>query len=320
MRRQVTPSAGAAVPAPQRFAAALDALVDRVRQDRSVLAALLCGSLSHDVVWDRSDIDLVLMTVDDRREQREGLALYADGINVHAILMPRARFRAVVEGSIHNSFVHALLAKGRLLYTHDDTIAALCARLNEIGDRDTALQRFRAATAALPSIDKARKWLVTRGDLEYTALWILHAATALARLEVVGRGLVADREVLPQALGLNPELFRVVYVDLLNTRKTRKTVQAALDAVDAYIGGRLAELFAPLLDHLRDAGEIRSSTEIEDHFRRHFDVGDVTTACEYLASQGVIGKAATPVRLTSTSNVDVQELAFFWLQERPGAR
>ena len=41
----------------------------------------------------------------------------------------------------------------------------------------------------------------------------------------------------------------------------------------------------------------------------------VTTACEYLADRGVIGKASTPARLTKRSNVDVQELAFFHFGE-----
>ena len=41
------------------------------------------------------------------------------------------------------------------------------------------------------------------------------------------------------------------------------------------------------------------------------DIGDVVTACEYLADQGLIGKASLPVRLTRKSNVEVQETAFF---------
>src|SRR5690349_20742932 len=112
---------------------ALDALVEQVKGDRSVLAAVLCGSLSHDTVWAKSDIDLVLVTIDDRKVDRADLALYADGVNVHAFLLPRAEFRKAVEGSLRNSFLHSLLAKGRLLYTHDRTIADLCARLGEIG-------------------------------------------------------------------------------------------------------------------------------------------------------------------------------------------
>ena len=78
---------------------------------------------------------------------------------------------------------------------------------------------------------------------------------------------------------------------------------------------RAPVLFAPVIDHLREVGEARSSTEIEDYFQRSFDVGSVTTACEYLADQGLIGKAGTPVRLTKKSNLDVQELAFFYLGE-----
>ena len=288
-----------------------------MKRDRSILAAILCGSLSHDIVWAKSDIDLVLVTIDDKKLERAGLSLYADGINVHAFLMPRAEFRKTVEGAVRNSFMHSLLAKGRLLYTHDETIAALCARLHEIGERDTRLQLLAAATQALPPIDKAHKWLVTRGDLDYSALWILYAATPLARVEVMTARLLADREVIPQAMKLNPAFFQTVYTGMLNAKKTRKDVQAALDAIDAYLAERAPTLFEPLLEHLREVGEARSCSEIESHFKRNFNVEGMTTACEYLADQGLIGKASTPVQLTKMSNVVVQELAFVHLGEPP---
>jgi predicted nucleotidyltransferase len=297
----------------RKFKAALDALVEQVKTDRSILAAILCGSLSHDTVWEKSDIDLVLVTIDDRNVQASDVALYADGVNLHAFLMPRAEFRKTVEGAAHNSFMHSFLTKGRLLYTHDRTIADLFATLDFIGDRDTHVQLLRAATHARPPIDKAHKWFLTRGDLEYTALWILYAATPLARIEVIGRRLLADREVIPQAMTLNPSFFKTIYTDLLNNRKTVTRVQQALDAVDGYVAERAAALFAPVIEHLREVGEARSASEIETYFKRNLDVSGVTTACEYLADQGLIGKASTPVRLTKKSNLDLQELAFFWV-------
>src|SRR5437868_11624010 len=101
------------------FAAALAAVVEEIKRDRSILAAILCGSLSHDTVWAKSDVDLVLVTIDDRKIDEGSVALYADGVNVHALLIPRAQFRKIVEGSVRNSFVHSFLTKGRLLYTHD---------------------------------------------------------------------------------------------------------------------------------------------------------------------------------------------------------
>jgi hypothetical protein len=296
----------------QRFHAALESLVTQVKGDRSILAAILCGSLSHDTVWAGSDIDLALVTVDDKKVEQRGLALYADGVNVHAMLIPRARFRAIVEGSLHSSFMHALLAKARLLYTHDETIADLCGALGTLGARDRRIQLLHAATHVLPPLAKAHKWFATRGDLDYTALWILYAATPLAQIEVITAGLIADREVIPQALALNPAFFSRVYTDVLNATKRPSDVQAALQAIDTFVADRAADLFAPVIDYLREAGEARSASEIEDHFARHYDVEGVTTACEYLADERLVGKASIQVRLTRKSTVEVQELAFVY--------
>ena len=303
---------------PRAFSAALAALVRQVQKDRAVLAAVLCGSLSHDTVWARSDIDLVLVTVDDRKVTAGDIPLNADDVNVHALLIPRADFRRIVEGSLQGSFVHSFLAKGRLLYTHDPTIEGLFERLKSRGQRDTAILMLNAACSALPSMYKARKWLETRGDLAYTSLWILMTAIPIARMEVIGAGLLPDREVVPQALALNTNLFKTIYTDLLSEGTSKRHVQKALEAVERYMRERATAVFAPVIDYLREAGDVRSSRDIEDYFKKNFNVAGVTTACEYLADEGLIGKASAPVLLTKLSSVTFEELAFFFLEPSDG--
>ena len=101
-------------------------------------------------------------------------------MNVHAFLMPRAEFRKMVEGAVRNSFMHSLLAKGRLLYTHDDDDRRpLRAAARDRRARHARCSCCAPRPSALPAIYKAHKWFVTRGDLDYTALWILYAATPL---------------------------------------------------------------------------------------------------------------------------------------------
>jgi hypothetical protein len=90
-------------------------------------------------------------------------------------------------------------------------------------------------------------------------------------------------------------------------------VQTALDTVDEYMRERATTLFEPLIEHLRDVGEARSCTEIDAHFEKTYGIGFASAACEYLADQGLIGKASIATRLTKRSHVDVQELAFFAL-------
>ncbi|MEP6762990.1 MAG: hypothetical protein ABJB66_01705 [Gemmatimonadaceae bacterium] len=299
-----------------RFTHALDELVAEIREDRSILAAILCGSLSHDSVWKHSDIDLGLVTIDDRKIESGHIALNADGLNVHAFLMPRAEFRKMLESSTRNSFTHSLLAKGRLLYTHDESIAGLFEDLRVIGARDTVVQLFRAANWLLAPLYKAHKFFITRDDLHYTSLWILNAATPLAQIEVMSAGQLADREVILQAMKIKPEFFRVIYTDLLDNKRTRGNVAAAIGAIDDYLRDRARVLFAPLLEYLRETGEARSATEIDAHFKKTFDIDMASAACEYLADLGFIQKVSISTQLTRRSNISVQELAFVHVEER----
>ena len=121
-------------------------------------------------------------------------------------------------------------------------------------------------------------------------------------IEVIGAGMLADREVIPQAMKLNPALFETIYTGLLNTPKSRATASSRLSTrsmatwrrAPRRCSRRSSSTFAT-------AGEARSCTEIENHFKRHFDVSEVTTACEYLADQGLIGKVSVTTRLTRKS-------------------
>ena len=295
-----------------RFERALDSLIEEVREDRHILAAILCGSLSHDEVWDKSDIDLVLICTDDKKTEPHGVALVSDDVNIHTTVQPRNDFRRRIESSVRNTFGHSLFAKGKLLFSRDPSIEALFKQLGEIGARDSQVQAMRSAQVALASLYKARKWHAIKDDPSYTALWILHTAQALAEVEVGRRGEIVGREALVDALRLNPTLFRAIYADLLEKPVAPPALGAALDAIDGYLEPQAEELFAPVVDYLDDAGgEPRSCTEIAHHFRRHYGMEHVVLACEWLSDIGVIEKASTLVKLTTRSQTEVEEMAFF---------
>ncbi len=258
----------------RKFSEALDALVGQIQQDRSVLAAILCGSLSHDQVWAKSDIDLLLVTIDDKKVEAGHRALYADGLNVHAMLMPRASFRTLVEGAVQQSFMHSFMTKGRLLYTHDESIAGLFATLEAArAGRSASTTRscscWAPAAGVLGPLDKAHKWFITRGDLEYSSLYILYAATPLAQIEVLDARKLVDREVIPQALALNPPFFKTIYVDLLNNKKTAKASAGGARRHRSLSRRSVRRgCSRPCSNYLRETGDTRSATDIDHHFSR----------------------------------------------------
>lgn len=296
----------------QRFEAALDELIEQVKADRHVLAAILCGSLSHDEVYDKSDIDLVLICTDDKKTQPHSVSLVVDDINIHTSVQPRSDFKKTIEGAARNSFQHSIYAKACLLFTKDPTVESLFDEIHHVGARDTDFQLMSSGAGAAYGLYKARKWFITRADLELTTVWLIGAAGSLAQIEAGLAGEIIGREVIPQGQALNPELFQVIYTDLLNRKKTKKSVGLALDTAEAYLERKAKRLFKPVFEYLQAMGDARSATDINHHFSRNHGIDNAVGACEYLADIGRIDKVSTPVRLTTRSQLEVDELAFFY--------
>jgi predicted nucleotidyltransferase len=301
----------------RRFQEALDAFVAKVREDRYVLAAILFGSLAYDRVWEKSDVDLMLISTDHpgiggKTGKSESVALTENGVNLHVQIFPRSRFKKMVEGGLRGSFMHSSFSLSRLLFTRDETIRELYEDANRLGARDRQVQLFHAAAGVLAPLAKAEKWFHVRGDLDYCALWILYTVTGLARNETYLHHQIAGREAILQALEHNPDLYGVIYTELLNREKTRERVGHALELVNRYLEEKIDLLFRPLLDYLAGEATARSATEIDAWFEKQMGVRFASFACEWLAEKGVLVKDSLPMRLTAKSRVEVEEIAFYY--------
>ncbi len=297
----------------QRYEMALEALIAQVKQDTTIVAAVLLGSLSHDVVWEKSDIDLLLIT-QEMRLLRAHFCLVEDDINIHVFLKTRSEFKRMLEGATQSSFIHSLLMKGRILFSRDETLAELFANRERIGARDREVQLLSAATALLPGLLKAEKWLHVRHDTDYCFFWILKSLDALASIETVLHGEVTGREVIQQAIRHNPDLFRILYTDLIRAEKTPERLAAALETIRQYLRERAPVLFKPVFEFLSEAGGVRSATEINHHFGNQMNLENVDSLCEWLADENFVQKLAAPLRLTEKSRVDVQEAAYYYAE------
>lgn len=295
---------------------ALESFVGRVKTDRNIIAVLLFGSLSHDQVWRKSDIDIVLLTRTDKQAERE-FCLVENGVNIHAHLMPRNKFKSAVQGALQNSFFHSSFAKSTLLYTTDETIREHYAGLDTLGTRDRDMQLLRAASGVLYTLAKAEKWHYVKHDVEYSFLWIMYSIDSLAKIETLLHGRPTGREAVGDALRLNPAFFGSVYTDLIHGPKDAGTIQAALDCINGYLDHRLAALFGPILDYLADAGGVRTTGEMDDYFKKQAQTGSLCGVYEWLADKGVLQKVPSPLRLTDKSSAAVVDEAAYYYDGAP---
>lgn len=310
-----------AVSVREQFEAAVDSFVERAKADRQVLAAVLFGSLSYDVVWEKSDVDLLLITAEapaggEGRFGRRDVSLLEHDCNLHVGVCSRSEFRKQVDRALGGGFFHSMLSRSRLLFSRDESLTELLEHLGGVGSRDRRTQLLRAGAWAVAPLYKAEKFLRLKGDANLAYLWLTQAYTPLAQIEVYLHDGIPSREVLQQALALNPEFFGAIYSDLLAEGITAERVRDALDLADGYLTERIDLLYGPLLEWLAEEACERSATDIQAWGKRTLDTEWAVFACEWLADKEVIAKVSSPVRLTIRSLTTFEELAFYYDGER----
>ena len=293
----------------ERYRRALEALTQKLQQDRTVLAAIVYGSYAYDQVWEKSDIDLWIVMADDPKVRRyKDHCLTEEGVIIHANLIPRKRFQLNIEGSRQGGWLDFTFAHSTLLFSKDESIAAWYKDAERIGARDRDYQLLRRALPLLATLNKAQKWYKVKKDYNYSFLWLLNVADQLASVECILNGQAPGREVIHQALAFNPEFFNAIYTDLIAVKKNARTLKAALQRVETYLDDHLWDLFRPLLDYLEEAEAMRTVSEIEEHFKME----GADFACEWLVEKGLLQKMSAPLRLTEKSRTELQEAAYHY--------
>ena len=296
----------------ERYLAAVEALVAKLKRDRYVLAAILGGSVARGEAWERSDVDLFVIRQDGLERETGSCWLVEDGINIWVEILSRNEYKRTIAGALQGSVFHSVYAGSKLLFSQDASIEAWFAEADRMGARDQTYQLLREVAWVPYYLDKAEKWFHVKDDLHYSFLWILYTANYLARVEVLLNGDLPTREAIHQAIAYNPTFFHAVYTDLIDGPKDGGTIGQALMLLDAYLEERAGRLFGPILDYLAAADGARTLSEINAHLRKKTRMGDLFAAYEWLARKGIIEKLAAPIRLTRKSQVTLEEPAYYY--------
>src|SRR5580704_4276367 len=226
-----------------RFEAALHQLTERIAEDRYVLAIVLVGSLSPETIWHRESLVLWIIEADgvtrrlpsDGNDERIFRILVENGINIHAEVIPRSRFKKMVEGASRTAFSCNFFAERQIVYSKDASIESWFNKANSVATKDRERELLTFSTWTIHAHRHARKRLDIKGDLELAAQETLGAAHSVAHTEIIRQGQVWEQDVIYRAIEGAPELFQTIYLDVLAKRKNRRVLSKALDAIDAYL-------------------------------------------------------------------------------------
>src|SRR5579864_6256892 len=303
-----------------RFQAALNQLTERIAADRYVLAIVLVGSLSPETIWHRETLGLWIIEADgvsrrlpsDGDDERVFRILVENGINIHAEVIPRSRFKKMVEGASRTAFSCNFFAVREIVYSKDASIESWFKKANSVATKDQERELLTFSTWTIHAHRHARKRLDFKRDLELAAQEILGAAHSIAHTEIIRRGQIWEQDVIYRAIEGNPALFKTIYLDVLAKRKNRRVLEKALDAIDGYLDKHYQAHLKPLLAYLNKQSRLVPLSEISDHFAfSQLHPWHLESACEWLEHKGRLQKLSAPFKLTKRSTERVEEPAFF---------
>src|ERR1700732_2680489 len=151
--------------------------MERIGEDRYVLAVVLVGSLSEETIWRRDTLGLWIIEADgasrrppsDGNDERVFRILVENGINIHAEVIPRSRFKQMVEGASRTAFSCSFFAIRQIVYSKDPSIETWFKKANSIATKDQERELLTFSTWTIHAHRHARKRLDIKGDLELAA-------------------------------------------------------------------------------------------------------------------------------------------------------
>jgi len=307
-----------------RFEKALELFLDRARADSNLLAAVLVGSLSEETVWRRDSISLWLIEKDgvakclraDGEDPRLFRTLVEEGVNLHVELIPRSRFKRMVEGSARTAFRHSFFARRKLVHCADPSLEKWFEQADTLALRDQERELCVATTWLIHAHRHATQLLEGGRELDLAFQELLCCAHCVAAAEVVAAGEVREGLAVHSALQLAPEVMGELYVDLLAGARTAPRLAKKLEAFGDYLERHADARLLPVLRLLRKERRLVPLSELADHFAHsQLYPWHLEAACEWLERKGRIEKLSAPFGLTRLSRVEVEEPAYASLGE-----
>jgi uncharacterized protein len=303
-----------------RFRTALSQLLERIADDRTILAVVLVGSLNEETIWRRESIGLWIIETDgvsrrlrsDGNDERVYRILVENSVNIHAEIIPRSRFKMMVDGSSRTSFSCNFFATRTIIHSIDPSIDAWFEQANSVAIKDQERELLTFTTWTIYATEHARRLLEVQQDLELAHQELINAAHSIAYTEVIRAGQICEEMPIIKALSLQPKLFKSIYLNLLTSDRKLPAISTALSMVENYLREHQEQHLKPLLTFLRRESRVVPLSEISDHFAfSQIYPWHIEAACEWLERNGTIEKLSTPFKLTKRSQEHVEEPAYY---------
>jgi predicted nucleotidyltransferase len=299
----------------KKFDTALEMFIDRIKSDTSILAVFVLGSYTNGVLWEKSDIDMVIVTNEERVLQ-DLIIIHENGVQINAYLISRNSYRRNQQRFLQGSMMHHMLSTSKLIYSIEKGISNFNRDMFSVADRDKELQIMLSCEFLVGCLHKLKKSLYVENSMEKAFSWLILATTHLSRILIFLKGKIPGRDVITQAKEISDQrILNDIVMDVFKVGYSGENLESSINMIETFLIKNLNSFYKPLYEYLNDSMGERTHTELDVHFRKITNFPNLTLveSIIWLTDQGILMTGVKPKRITARSRVTVDEVTVYYI-------
>ncbi|MFX1285611.1 MAG: nucleotidyltransferase domain-containing protein [Promethearchaeota archaeon] len=299
----------------QKFDKALESFTDRIKTDNSILAVFVLGSYTNGIVWEKSDIDMVIVTKEERVLQ-DLIVIRENDIQINAYVISRNDYRRNQQRFLQGSITHHMLSTSKLIHSSDRGISEFNRDMFSVAERDKELQILVRSEMLIGGIFKIKKSLYIEESLEKSLNWLILTTQEIARILIFLEGKIPGRDILTQAQEISTnKILENIIENVYKKGFTKENVEYALNLIEDFLLKNTHRFFKPLFEYLKESVGERSHSELDLYFKKATGFQGLTLveSISWLSDQGILMLGVKPKRITARSRVTVDETTIFYI-------
>jgi uncharacterized protein len=245
-----------------QYQKAFNSIIDRIKVNETVLAAMVFGSMVTGDLWDESDIDLFVI-LDKKMTDIKNIYTEEKQVPVHIKLMSKNKFLQLYEEDLRGGFMHRMFASSRLIFSKDMDITIKYDSGRYYPDLDRERWNMVYLGKVLKSIDLCKKYLYNDGI--YTAYGAaVRCVENYAKLFVNYSGYMISKDAMAMAMNLNDNFRNCVDGLFFNKQDTVKAIEITIKYVEDSVDENIRNSAAILLNYMREKDSFLSTENIKN--------------------------------------------------------
>lgn len=239
-----------------QFNKALDSIIGKFKDEKKCLAGFLIGSMSHDLIWEWSDLEILLI-FDDSYQGSSSYHLLEYDIQIILNIRTRSAFREYLASTNVSDYWFCALSKSTFLFCKDITLKEYFEDIFYVGERDREIEMLLGFSNAVYYLNKAEKSFSVKRNIDHALFFIPQIAESIAWLEVAKHRSIPEREIIAQAREMNSEIFNKIYDVLFYQEVTAQLINQILESCHNYLKENTMEVYRPIIAYLKEHGTLK---------------------------------------------------------------